>query len=95
MPDLLRSLGEVLKLNITMRTEVGAHPKEQRQPDYPLAALQQLVWNAVMHRSYENTNAPVRIYWYSDRIQITSPGGLYGKVNPENFGDGDTVRPTP
>ena len=90
MSDLLHRLGEVLKLNITMHTEVGAHPKEQRQPDYPLAALQQLVWNSVMHRSYEDTNTPVRIYWYSDRIQITSPGGLYGKVNPENFGDGDT-----
>ncbi len=39
-----------------------------------------------MHRSYEGTHAPVRIYWFSDRIEVISPGGLYGHVTPENFG---------
>jgi ATP-dependent DNA helicase RecG len=53
---------------------------------YPIAAIQQIVLNAVLHRSYERTNAPVRIYWYDDRIEIISPGGLYGDVTPENFG---------
>jgi ATP-dependent DNA helicase RecG len=37
-------------------------------------------------RCYEATNAPVRIYWYDDRIEITSPGGPFGIVSPENFG---------
>lgn len=37
-----------------------------------------------MHRSYES-NAPVRFHWYDDRIEIQSPGGLYGMVSPENF----------
>ena len=31
-----------------------------------------------MHRSYEGTNAPVRIYWYADRVEIISPGGPFG-----------------
>jgi ATP-dependent DNA helicase RecG len=39
-----------------------------------------------MHRTYEGTNAPVRIYWYADRIQIISPGGPFGQVTAENFG---------
>ena len=88
--DVLRGLDELLKLNVMVRTGITGDSQEIRQPDYPVAALQQLARNAVMHRSYENTNAPVRIYWYADRIQITSPGALYGKVNPENFGHGDT-----
>ncbi len=37
-----------------------------------------------MHRDYE-TNAPVQFYEYDDRIEIQNPGGLYGKVTPENF----------
>ena len=41
-----------------------------------------------MHRSYESTNAPVRIYWFSDRIEIQNPGGLFGQVTEENFGIG-------
>jgi ATP-dependent DNA helicase RecG len=40
----------------------------------------------VLHRSYEGTNAPVRVYWFADRIEIHSPGGPFGQVNPENFG---------
>ena len=47
---------------------------------YPLAAIQQIVYNAVLHRSYERTNAPIRIYWYDDRIEVTNPGGPYGDV---------------
>ena len=43
---------------------------EKRQPDYPLVALQQVVRNAVMHRTYKGTNAPVRVTWFSDRIEI-------------------------
>jgi ATP-dependent DNA helicase RecG len=30
---------------------------------------------AVMHRAYEATHAPVRVYWYDDRIEISNPGG--------------------
>jgi len=42
--------------------------------------------NAVMHRVYENTNAPVRVTWFDDRIEISNPGGPFGIVNRENFG---------
>lgn len=60
--------------------------KEQRTQPYPLAALQQLVRNAVMHRTYEGTNNPVRVTWYDDRIEIMNPGGPFGTVTPETFG---------
>jgi ATP-dependent DNA helicase RecG len=59
---------------------------ELRSSPYPLSALQQLTRNAVMHRTYEGTNAPVRVYWFDDRIEITNPGGPYGTVTVENFG---------
>ena len=61
-----------------------------RRLDYPVDALRQLAHNAVMHRSYEGTNTPVRVHWFADRVEITSPGGLYGRITPENFGTGDT-----
>jgi ATP-dependent DNA helicase RecG len=60
--------------------------KEISSPDYPLDALQQLVRNAVMHRDYQTSNAPVRITWFRDRIEIQNPGGPYGQVTRENFG---------
>jgi ATP-dependent DNA helicase RecG len=57
-----------------------------RATDYPIGALQQIVRNAVMHRSYDGANAPVRVTWYADRIEVLSPGGPYGSVTPETFG---------
>ena len=43
-----------------------------------------------MRRSYQGTNAPVRVYWHADRIDIASPDGLYGRMTRENFRAGDT-----
>jgi len=44
----------------------------------------------VMHRSYEGTNAPTRLYWFADRVWIESPGGLYGRVTRETLLKGAT-----
>ena len=88
--DLLRYGDEVLQANISTASDITAQPIEIKRPDYPIVALQQLVRNAVMHRSYEETNAPVRVYWFEDRIEIQNPGGLFGQVNRQNFGQGVT-----
>jgi ATP-dependent DNA helicase RecG len=40
----------------------------------------------VLHRDYEGTTAPVRISWFSDRIEIQSPGGPFDIVSRANFG---------
>jgi ATP-dependent DNA helicase RecG len=87
---MLREIDEILHLNISIASDLTAQPIEIRQPDYPIVALQQLIRNAVMHRSYEETNAPVRISWFGDRIEIHSPGGAFGQVNSKNFGTGIT-----
>lgn len=88
--DVLRRMDELMEVNICIRTSVTSGPKEVQRPDYPLIALQQLARNAVMHRTYEATNAPIRLYWYADRVVIQNPGGLYGRVNESNIGSGAT-----
>ena len=86
VPEILRSLDETLQANISTATNITGNILETRSPDYPIAALQQLTRNAIMHRSYESTNSPVRITWFNDRIEIQNPGGPFGQVNRENFG---------
>jgi ATP-dependent DNA helicase RecG len=88
--DVLRRLDEIIEMNISTAIDVRQAASELRTPDYPLGAIRQVVRNAVMHRAYDTTNAPVRINWFSDRIEIMNPGGLYGQVNPNNFGHGIT-----
>jgi ATP-dependent DNA helicase RecG len=86
LPGLLSQIDELLRLHIMTAVDITSGDREVRRPDYPLVALQQLLRNGVMHRLYEGTNAPVRIYWCADRIEIISPGGPFGQVTPENFG---------
>lgn len=87
---VLDHLDQKLKANISVATSIVDADREIAQPDFPLPALQQLCRNAVMHRTYENTNAPVRVTWFADRVEIYNPGGLFGQVSPENFGKGIT-----
>nr|VFJ61439.1 MAG: ATP-dependent DNA helicase RecG [Candidatus Kentron sp. FM]VFJ74308.1 MAG: ATP-dependent DNA helicase RecG [Candidatus Kentron sp. FM]VFK14014.1 MAG: ATP-dependent DNA helicase RecG [Candidatus Kentron sp. FM] len=86
LPDLLRELEALLKINIHTHPDITSGPVEIRHPDYPLAALQQIIRNAIAHRAYEHTHAPVRIRWFTDRVEIYSPGGPFGQVTRENFG---------
>jgi ATP-dependent DNA helicase RecG len=85
LSDQLRQLDEIGELWIQTASSVG-HSSRRDLPDYPSAALRQIFRNAVMHRNYEGTNAPIRITWYNDRIETHSPGGLFGQVTPETFG---------
>lgn len=84
--DMIRRLDDKLASHNRVAVDFTSAPLEARTSAYPLAALQQLIRNAVMHRTYEHTNAPVRVSWFDDRIEILSPGGPYGAVTVENFG---------
>jgi ATP-dependent DNA helicase RecG len=83
--DQLRILDETININVEQRAAVGGETREETW-DYPPVALRQLMRNALLHRSYEGTTAPVRLTWYSDRVEIQNPGGPYGQVTRENFG---------
>ena len=86
IPDLLRRINDKLMSHNRIAVAIATGAVEQRAALYPIEALQQIIWNAVMHRTYEGTHTPVRITWFNDRIEIMSPGGAFGTVNAENFG---------
>ena len=83
---MLRLTVEKLKAHNRRAIDVTSGDTHEITALYPLPAIQQIVYNAVLHRTYEQTNTPVRIHWFNDRIEIISPGGPYGNVTPENFG---------
>jgi ATP-dependent DNA helicase RecG len=84
--DMLRRLDEKLSAHLMTGVDFTSQAREVRRSPYPLVALQQLTRNAVMHRTYENTSAPVRVYWFDDRIEISNPGGPFGSITAANFG---------
>ncbi len=84
--EMLRRAEEKLKAHNRTTVDILSSSTHQIEMPYPPAAIQQILYNSVLHRTYESTNAPVRIYWFNDRIEINSPGGPYGNVTVENFG---------
>ena len=86
LSDILERMDDKLRAHINVSVDITSADKEIRRATYPLTALQELTRNAVMHRSYEGTNAPIRVTWFNDRIEIQNPGGPYGQVTRENFG---------
>ncbi len=86
LPEMLRRIDDKFKAHNMTAVDIVSAPTHIASSLYPPAAFQQLIYNAVLHRTYESTNAPVRVYWFNDRIEIHSPGGPYGNVTKDNFG---------
>ena len=84
--DVVRRLDEKLSAYNRTAVDFTSADLERRISLYPMQAVQQITRNAVMHRTYESTNAPVHVHWLRDRIEVSSPGGPFGRVTSDNFG---------
>ena len=65
--------------------------REKTVYDYPKWSIRELMMNAIMHRDYRSTG-PTMFYQFADRLEILNSGGLYGRVNRDNFPDENDYR---
>ena len=84
--EIITRLEQKLKAHNRRAFDVTSGATHTITETYPSPSIEQIVYNAVMHRTYERTNAPIRVHWYNDHIEIISPGGPYGNVTPDNLG---------
>jgi ATP-dependent DNA helicase RecG len=78
----LKVMDDFIKSQIAKRVQHKLG--EEYEFAYPSSAVQELLYNAVIHRDYQS-NAPTKFYEFSNRIEISNPGGLFGDARPENF----------
>lgn len=89
--SMLRQLDDLLNAYIDSSPVAVSLLREETSTNYPRIAVRELLLNAVLHRDYQSS-APIRFYWFDDRIEIQSPGGLYGEVTKENFPQQNSYR---
>lgn len=77
--SVLRELDTRVKSQIHTTLQTVSILREQMIYDFPERAVRELLLNSVMHRDYQS-NAPIKFYWFRNRIEIQNPGGLYGGV---------------
>ncbi|MGE5344158.1 MAG: RNA-binding domain-containing protein [Candidatus Omnitrophota bacterium] len=58
-------------------------------PEIPRIVLEELIANALIHRDYF-ISAPIRIFIFSDRIEIINPGHLPNNLTIENIKSGNS-----
>ena len=59
------------------------------KPEIPRVVLEELIANALIHRDYF-VSAPVKIFIFSDRVEIISPGHLPNNLTIENIKMGNS-----
>jgi len=89
---ILKELEQVISVHNATAPRTETALREKQVAPYPSIALREFLMNAVMHRWYEGSTAPIRFYWFSDHVEIQSPGGLFGEATPQNFPNQNSYR---
>lgn len=59
--------------------------QRQEETEYPQSSVREALVNAVAHRDYRLTGSSIEIRMYTDRMEITSPGGLPAHITLDNI----------
>lgn len=82
--QILDACGFVKKHNqISARKEVG----RVERPQYSMKAVFEAVVNAVVHRDYFKHSSKIRLFMFSDRLELYSPGALVSTLTVETLKD--------
>lgn len=89
IPSMIDEALNFCRRNMKIRTIIDKKTGERRdKTEYPIEALREAILNAVIHRDYSihTEGTPVQINFFSDRVEIHSPGSLYGRMSIEQLG---------
>ncbi len=51
--------------------------RREEKSDYPFRAVREVLVNAMIHRDYQYIGSEIHVDIFDDRLEITSPGGMY------------------
>lgn len=81
---LLKSGSEFIRNNSKVRFVKEAQYRVDK-PDYAERAVTKALVNALIHRDYIVLGSEIHIDMFDDRVEITSPGGMFGGVSIQEY----------
>lgn len=74
-----------MKTKIIIDKKTG---QRKDQTEYPITAIREAILNALIHRDYSiyTEGTPIQIIFFTDRLEIHSPGSLYGRMTVDQLG---------
>lgn len=87
LPDQIKRAEVFLIDHLRKDIQLGQTMAREENFEYPMEAARELVVNAVAHRDYRISGDGIRLFVFSNRMEVTSPGGLPGPVTTENIKD--------
>ncbi|MGB9698553.1 MAG: ATP-binding protein [Thermodesulfobacteriota bacterium] len=98
--ERLRLEGPILRIIAELNDFIEQHIQERviRQDlffkekfVYPVAALKEVIINALAHRDYSLEGRAIEVYMYDDRLEVVSPGGLPGFLKVDHLQEKEGV----
>ena len=88
IPEMLESAVSFVRQNMRSSTVIDSEGHRRDTAEYPIKAVREIILNALIHRDYSihTENEPIRIEMYPDRIEVSNPGGLYGRLTIDELG---------
>lgn len=83
-----------VKRNLRLQGRVRGLYREDRC-EIPLVAVREAIVNAIQHRSYVDSNKPIYVALYEDRLEIRSPGGIPSSLSVDLIKQGRSYQRNP
>jgi len=93
IPTMVDAVESYILAHVRTRTLITGLLR-QDIPEYPRAAVREALINAVAHRDYGAgaRGSHIQVKLFSDRLEISSPGGLYGNVTLDTLEESQSAR---
>jgi len=85
VPRIVQRITDYVETQVKELGFIGDDGLFVSEPEYPRFAGTEAIVNVFVHRSYSQTNRPVFVEMYDDRIEVTSPDDYPAGLSPNQF----------
>lgn len=86
--EMLSGAVAFVQRNMRVKTIVNDMGERKDKPELPIKAVREVILNALVHRDYSihTEGSPITICMFSDRMEVSNMGGLYGRISIDSLG---------